>query len=98
MPAKPKEVRHYTHRSPPATMTVDPAPGQYYVSALDKDTGRVGLLAGPFRRHEDALAAVARASQLAEDADWRAVWYAYGTVKMPESFSKPGLFNQKLGV
>jgi len=94
----PKEVRHYTHRPEPKAQPVDPAPGQYYVSVLDKDTGRVGLLYGPVRQHQSALDKVRAAQALAEEADPRAVWYAYGTVRMEEGYSKPGVFNGELGL
>lgn len=71
-------------------------PGNFYVSVID--AGRTGLLAGPFTEHANALALVDRAQELAIAANPWAHFYAYGTVKMPADYRKPGLFNNQLGV
>lgn len=70
--------------------TDDPA---YYVTVVD--AGRVGYLAGPFRTHEGALAAVDKCQELAYEADPYSHFYAFGTAKRPNGY-REGLFNAKL--
>lgn len=71
----------------------DTAPGNYYVS-VRRDDGQTRLLRGPFRNdHAGALAAVQAASAEAERLDPKAVWYSYGTVRMPEDFERPGILD-----
>lgn len=72
----------------------DPTPGNYYVSVVDGP--RTCILLGPFREHVLALAKVdaCRARAVAVN-DW-AWFYSYGTCKMPEDYTKPGLFNGEL--
>lgn len=73
----------------------------FYVSVVDG--GRVALLAGPFRKHEDAIARVEEVRVIGEKLDRRAVFYAFGTVgkEMPPD-TMPGLtsgsLNDKLGL
>jgi len=55
---------------------------RYYVSVKD-DRGRTGYLLGPYDGHEEALANVRRANDLACDADRRAVFYSFGTCSVP---------------
>lgn len=55
--------------------------GDFYVTV--RDAGRTGFLLGPYDDYRDALANVKRGSKLAEDADCRAVFYAYGTSRLP---------------
>ena len=77
------------------TQNPDTAPGNYYVTA--RDGGRHALLAGPFpNNHAAALALVDRARVEAEKVDPRAVWYAYGTARFPETFNEPGKLNNRL--
>jgi hypothetical protein len=71
----------------------DTALGNYYVS-MRRDDGQTRLLRGPFRNdHAGALAAVQAASAEAERLDPKAVWYSYGTVRMPEDFQQPGILD-----
>ena len=77
-------------------------PGGYYVSVFDKDgndrRGRVGLLAGPFLTHAEALGLVDRTRNEAEKVDPRACWYAFGTCRLKEGARKPGRLNDLLGL
>ena len=67
----------------------------FYVSVVDGP--KHGLLAGPYRTHEEALAAVdtARDADCAAN-DW-AWFYSYGTVKMANGH-RQGVLNDVLGV
>lgn len=49
----------------------------YFVSVVDGR--RKALLAGPYLTHDEALLQVAKVSRLAEEADPRSAWYAFGT-------------------
>ena len=77
------------------SLTVDPRPGNYYVSVVD--AGRLGLLLGPFSCHQDALDNVEAARTQAYKADPWAWFYNYGTVRMAAHYVKPGLFNRRMG-
>lgn len=71
----------------------------FYVSIV-RGTGpgrKVGLLAGPFAAHDEALAMVEPASRMARDADPWADFDAFGTMSI-EGFDKPGVLNQRLGL
>lgn len=71
----------------------DNAPGNYYVSV--KDGRRLGLLLGPFRNdHAKALVMVGAVKRKALDLDPWGAFYAYGTVRMSESYAEPGTLNQ----
>lgn len=67
----------------------------YYVSVIDGR--RFGLLAGPFRSHTEALAVVPMAKTGAQEADHRAVFYAFGTCKS-DGARNPGQLNNWLGI
>lgn len=59
----------------------DQRPGAYFVSCIH--AGRVALLAGPFvDDHASALAMVDQTRQVAYQVDRRAIWYAFGTVRL----------------
>jgi len=73
----------------------DTAPGPYYISVM-RDDGQVRLLSGPHSFHAEALDLVDKAGAIAAKIDIKAVWYAYGTVRMQEGFAVPGVL-QKLG-
>jgi hypothetical protein len=49
----------------------------FYVTV--RDAGRTGFLLGPYSTHGEALANVKRGTRLAQDANSRAVFYAFGT-------------------
>jgi hypothetical protein len=55
--------------------------GDFYVTV--RDAGRTGFLLGPYDDVRDALANVDRGAKLAKDANSRAVFYAYGTSRLP---------------
>lgn len=60
----------------------EPPSGDFYVTV--RDAGRTGFLLGPYADIRDALAEVPRGRELAiENADCRAVFYAYGTSRLP---------------
>lgn len=73
-----------------------PEGARYYVSVVD--AGRVGLLAGPFDDHADALALVDSARALAVSLNPWAHFYAFGTVARRDDYRKPGLLNGQLGI
>ena len=74
---------------------VDPRPGSYYVSVMDGD--RQGLLAGPFPQHQVALDQVDLVRALAEIADCKAVFYAFGTARAKDGVQPPvGVLNSRL--
>ena len=53
---------------------------EFYVTV--KDGPRTGWLLGPYATHGEALDEVDRGSKLAEAADPRAHWYAFGTASV----------------
>lgn len=73
----------------------DPTPGDFFVSAIDGD--KLALASGPYPTHAVALANVDRISKLVEKADPKAVFYAWGTCKLPENSGKVG-FVEKYGL
>jgi hypothetical protein len=77
--------------------TPDTRPGSYYVSVVAGP--RYRLLAGPYDRHADAIAAVDRAAALAKEIDPGAIWYAYGTCRIPPGHPTPaGILNGRMGI
>lgn len=90
-----KTIASYSHLPPATEETPDPRPGNYYASAVD--TGRpYVLVSGPYADHATALGFVSRARSLVEKHDPRAVWYRFGTCRLPEdSDGRPAL--QKWG-
>jgi hypothetical protein len=81
------------------TQQPDPRPGNYYVSIV-RNAGspgqRLGLLAGPFPQHQTALDLVDRARGLAENVDPWAAFDAFGTVRMADDYTQPGVLNAQL--
>lgn len=65
----------------------DTRPGLYYVSATEGR--RYSLLLGPYPTHAEALEQVdvARLECIARDP--RAVWWAYGTCRLPPDHPEP---------
>lgn len=76
--------------------TPDPRPGNYYVSVVDAD--RFNVLAGPFPTHQQALDLVETVRRIAEECDPRACWYGFGTTRMKDDYTKPGLLNDRVGI
>lgn len=62
----------------------------YYVTV--QDAGRTGFLLGPYDEHAGALANVERGRGLAEAANSRAVFYAFGTSSLPAGVVAPVVF------
>lgn len=74
-------------------------PMNYYVTVRDGDNAnRMGLLAGPFKTHDEALAMVEPASKAAIDNNAWNHFHSYGTSGLPLTHATPGLFNAKLGL
>lgn len=69
---------------------------KYYVTMIRCD--RTARLAGPFDRHEDALAHVEPARQAAYDADSRSWFDLFGTAGIESANHRPGVLNVKLGI
>ena len=61
---------------------------KYYVSAAD--AGRTALLSGPYDTHAEALAKVDSVRRRAEERDSGAVFYSFGTVAMPATYTQKG--------
>lgn len=59
----------------------------YYVSVIDIDANRHGLLLGPYPTHQEALDNVKRARELAYKADPRSHFYGFGTAGSDELFT-----------
>jgi hypothetical protein len=82
------------------TQAADTKPGNYYVSVVDSK--RYNLLLGPFvDDHKAALDHVDAVRAKAEELDPRAVFYAYGTCRLPDDDSVPlraGLLNRFFGL
>lgn len=82
-------------------LTIDTRPGFYYVTTRREsgDGVQMAPLAGPFMWHTDALLCVAEVKRLACESDSRAVWYQYGTARMPlgPETTRTGHFNAELG-
>ena len=78
----------------------DTRPGEYYVSVVDG--GRSALVLGPFTNdHAGAIAMVEQARIKAEGLDPRAVWYSFGTCRLPGNDSVPiraGSLNKYFGL
>jgi hypothetical protein len=71
-----------------------PKGANYYVSVVDGlDRRRIGLLLGPFKRHDEALKKVEAVRRKAEELDPKAVFYSFGTVAMRPEYTKPGVLN-----
>ncbi len=80
---------------------LDQRPGYYYASVRDpEDTKKFGLLAGPFKTHQEALDIVSRAKDQAHKVNAWAAFYAFGTCRLPEDYPDPpkGILNDLLEV
>ena len=78
-------------------MTPDTKPGNYYVSVVDGK--RKAFLAGPFRDdHKAALDMIPAARKAAEEADPKAVFYAFGIARTDHDYDRPGVLNSHLGL
>jgi len=67
----------------------------YYVSITDGP--QFGLVAGPFRTHQEALDMVDPAIKVGREVDPKSHFYAWGTVKMANGY-RTGNLNKKLGI
>lgn len=80
-------MRHFPY-------AVDKRPGNYYVSAVDGN--KTVMLLGPFTTHLEALESVDDAKNEAYRVDIKAHWYAYGTCRTQDEYSKSGVLNYLL--
>lgn len=88
-------VNDYRHgRVTPSLQSVDNALGPYYVSVRDGE--RVGLLAGPYATHEEALFYVDDVKAIANRVNAWAAFYGFGTTRMSPEYNKPGTLNDLL--
>ena len=53
---------------------------------------------GPFRTHAEALDRVGEVWDHANKVNPWAAFYSFGTVRMKDSYTVPGLFNKALGL
>lgn len=68
----------------------------YYVTV--RSGPRVGWLAGPYRTHGAALAAVEGVKSAAHEVnDREATWAAFGTARRKTDHAKTGLLNARIG-
>lgn len=81
-------------------MEPDSKAGEYYVTVVDGS--RVNYLLGPFTNdHASAIAAVDKVREKAEELDPRAIWYSFGTCRLPVGDKVPiraGLLNKFFGL
>lgn len=75
----------------------------FYVSVIDGpqiggeiEVKRMGLLAGPYETHAEALDRVAAVRKIAEDINAWAHFYAFGTVKLKQPPYPVGKLNHLL--
>jgi hypothetical protein len=67
----------------------------YYYVTIARNDGEYRLLAGPYATHEEALANVQKAKNIAIEVDRAtAIWCAYGTAKVRD-YSEPGILNRR---
>jgi hypothetical protein len=71
----------------------DSRAGDYYVSCRRED-GHVSLVSGPYVSHADALAMRRQVNDMAEKHDPKAVWYSWGTCRMPQGTGPQGVLQK----
>lgn len=73
---------------------------KFYVTMIREPGPRqkVAKLAGPFDRHEDALAHVDRARDVAIEVDPYSHFDAFGTAGVTADEHRPGVLNSRLGL
>lgn len=91
-----KSIEYYTHPGEDKPRTVDPQPGNYYVSVVNGP--RFALALGPFPAHQEALDKVDAVRAMAMDRDGFAAFWSYGTVRMRDEYKEPGRWNTALGL
>ncbi len=64
----------------------------FYTSV--QDAGKTGLLSGPYSTHQHALNALLEDKGEAQLLNYRALFYAFGTVAMPGTYRKPGVLDR----
>jgi hypothetical protein len=77
-----------------AAQMPDTAPGPYYISVMKGD-GEWRAESGPYPKHADALALVEKARGICEQMDPRACWYSFGTVRIKDDCTDPGVLQRR---
>jgi hypothetical protein len=80
---------------------LDTRPGYYYASIRDPENPeRFGLLAGPFKNHQEAIDIVRWAKDKAHEVNAWSDFMGFGTARLPEDFKDPpkGKLNDLLGI
>jgi hypothetical protein len=75
-----------------ANVDASPPEGDFYVTV--RDAGRTGFLLGPYGDIREALANVKRGEELAQAANSRAVFYAFGTSRLPHGTTLTTIFGR----
>jgi len=88
-----KEIASYRHRPPVSEQQPDNKQGDYFVSAIDGE--RRTLVSGPYvNNHAAALAEVGECRRLVEEVDRKAVFYAFGTCRLPLESGRIGFLQR----
>lgn len=85
-------IASYEHKVPDQSYgePQEDATRDFYVSV--RDAGRTGLLLGPYATHMEALDNVTRGKALAQEANWKAAFYAFGTCSLPKGMAARVVF------
>ncbi len=87
------EIHSYRHRAEESEQQPDDLPGDYFVSAVDG--GRSALVSGPYvNGHASALDEVGECRELIEEVDPKAVFYAFGTCRLPLESGRIGFLQR----
>lgn len=88
-----KQVDSYRHRQEESEQQPDDEPGDYFVSAIDGN--RHALVSGPYvNDHAAALADIDECRRLVEHVDAKAVFYAFGTCRLPPECGRVGFLQR----
>ena len=89
-------VEAYVHHEQRPYQEPDQQSGDYFVSAYDQSGKKHALLSGPYiDDHPAALADLERVMQLAINKDAFAVFYAFGTCRLPPGSGTVGVFQRR---
>lgn len=94
------DIHDLPHASYHPDVACNPEPGAYYVNVLHGT--RFLLALGPYPRHTEAMANVARVKRYVLESYREGIWYGFGTCKVGEpgnmAGSGPGKLNDLLGL
>jgi len=80
-----RQATIHTGNTPRSPYWSEQAGRVFYVSVVDVERNRKGILLGPFKTHQEALDSVRRGRKLAEEADPRVPLMSFGTCSAPRS-------------